>query len=137
MKWLKRKKMPDLNWLEIWITLILHAAGGGWVGIDKIMAITFLLARVYGGPNGLIKVCFVPGPWSEDVDFALKKLASLGLIEEREGAYRLTESGKAVVERYPMKDVRFKYPYSEAKFFIEWDLNTLKEYIRVNYPGWA
>ncbi len=137
MKWLKRRKAPDLNWLEIWILLILKA-GGGWVGVDKIMAITFLLARVYGGPNGLIKVCFVPGPWSEDVDFALKRLTSLGLIEGREGgAYRLTESGKAVVEGYPMSDVRFRYPYAEIRFFIDWDVGTLKEYIRVNYPGWA
>ncbi len=137
MKWLKRRKAPNLNWLEIWITLILQAAGGGWVGVDKIMKIAFLLERVYGGPDGLIRVCFSPGPWSEDVSLALKKLTSLGLIEEREGAYRLTENGKAVVDGYPMNDARFRYPYVSAKFFMDWDLHNLKEYIRVNYPGWA
>jgi hypothetical protein len=136
VKWLKReKKAPDLNWLEIWILLILKA--GGWVGIDKIMAITFLLERVYGGLNGLAKVCFVPGPWSEDVVSALKRLVAQGLAEEREGTYRLSEKGKTVVESLPMSDVKVKYPYADIKFFVEWDISALKEYIQVNYPGWA
>ncbi|MFZ8810685.1 MAG: hypothetical protein ACO2PN_21575 [Pyrobaculum sp.] len=135
--WLrKRRNVPDLNWFEIWILFIL-AAGGGWVGIDKIMAIAFLLERVYGGPNGLVRVCFVHGPWSEDVIVVLKRLVSLGLAEELGGAYRLSESGKAVVESYPMNDVKIRYPYANIKFFINWNMNSLKEYIRVNYPGWA
>jgi len=136
MKWLrKRREVPDLNWLEVWILLILKA--GGLVGIDKVMAITFLLERVYGGPNGLIKVCFAPGPWSEDVVGALKRLVAQGLVEEHEGTYRLSEKGKTVVESFPMDDVKIKYPYAEIELFIEWNVNTLKEYIQVNYPGWA
>ncbi len=138
MKWLKeRRKTPDLGWLEVWILLILKAAGGGWVEIDKIMAITFLLERIYGGPGGLVKVCFVPSPWSEDVVLALKRLVSLGLVEEQGNSYRLSDNGKTVIERYPLNDARFRYPYVNAKFFIDWDLHTLKEYIQVNYPSWA
>ncbi len=133
----KKRKMIDLSWPEIWILLILRAADGMWVEVDKIMAIVFLLERVYGGPGGLAKVCFVPGPWSEDVINALKKLTSLGLVEEQGNSYRLSNDGKATIERYPLNDARFRYPYVDAKFFIDWDLNTLKEYIRVNYPGWA
>ena len=136
MKWLrKRREVPDLNWLEVWILLILKA--GGLVGIDKVMAIAFLLERVYGGPNGLVKVCFVPGPWSEDVVYTLKRLVAQGLVEERGGAYRLSENGKTVAKSLPMDDVKIKYPYAEIEFFIEWSVSTLKEYIQVNYPGWA
>jgi hypothetical protein len=138
MKWLKeRRKAPDLGWLEVWMLFILKAAGGGWVGADKIMAVAFLLERIYGGPNGLVKVCFVPGPRSEEVVNALRRLVSLGLVEEQGNAYRLTDEGKAVVESYPMDDVRFRYPYVDVQFFVEWNINSLKEYIRVNYPGWA
>jgi hypothetical protein len=134
MAWPRRKRGPDLNWLEVWILLIL-AAGGGWVGVDKIMAIAFLLERAYG--SSLIRACFVPGPWSEDVIAALKRLTSLGLAEEMGGAYRLSEKGKMVIESYPMNDVKIRYPYVEIKFFVKWDVGSLKEYIRVNYPGWA
>jgi hypothetical protein len=135
VKWL-RKKAPELNWIEIWILLILKA-GGGWIGIDKIMAITFLLERVYGGSNGLVEIRFVPGPRSEDVVDALKRLVAQGLAEGREGAYRLSEKGRTVVESLSMNDVKIKHPYAGVELFIEWDVDTLKEYIRVNYPGWA
>jgi hypothetical protein len=137
MRLKERRKAPDLGWLEVWMLFILKAAGGGWVGVDKIMAVAFLLERIYGGPNGLVKVCFVPGPWSEEVVNALRRLVSLGLVEEQGNAYRLTDEGKAVVESYPMDDVRFRYPYVDVQFFVEWNINSLKEYIRVNYPGWA
>ena len=137
MKWLKeRRKMLSLNWLEVWILLILKAAGGRWVGVDKIMAIIFLLEKVYG----LTKARFVRGriPWSGDIAAALKRLASLGLVEETLGkAYRLTENGRMAVERYSMSDPRIRYPYVDASFFIEWDIDALAEYIKVNYPEWV
>jgi hypothetical protein len=138
MKWLrKRKKAIDLSWLEIWILLILKAAGGRWVDVKKIMAVVFLLERVYG----LSKACFIHGriPWSRDVDGALRRLASLGLVDvlPQGGAYRLTESGRMAVERYSLSDVRIRYPFSCIKFFIDWDVDTLAEYIQVNYPDWV
>jgi hypothetical protein len=137
MKWLKeRKKAIDLSWLEVWILLVLKAAGGRWVGVDKIMAIIFLLERVYG----LSRACFVPGriPWSEDVANALKRFVSLRLVEElpQGGAYRLTEKGRMAVEKYSLSDVKIRYPFSCIKFFIDWDTDTLAEYIQVNYPDW-
>ena len=60
-----------------------------------------------------------------------------GLVEGHEGAYRLSENGKTAAESLPMDDVKIKYPYAEIEFFIEWSVSTLKEYIQVNYPGWA
>ena len=137
MKWLKeRRKTITLDWLEIWILLILKAANGRWVGVDKIMAIIFLLERVYG----LTKAHFVRGriPWSEDVVNTLRRLTSLGFVEETPGkAYRLTENGRTAVERYSMGDPRIRYPFADIRFFIEWDTNTLAEYIKVNYPEWV
>ena len=137
MKWLKeRRKTISLNWLEIWILFILKAAGGRWVGVDKIMAIIFLLERVYG----LARARFVPGriPWSGDVVNALRRLVSLGLVEETLGkAYRLTENGRMAAERYSMGDPRIRYPYVDASFFIEWNMDALAEYIKVNYPEWV
>jgi hypothetical protein len=137
MKWLRerRKRAVSLSLLEIWILLVLKAAGGRWVVTDKIMIIIFLLEKVYG----LTKACFLPGRiWSGDVVNALRRLISLGLIEELHGkAYRLTENGRMTVERYSMSDPKIRYPYADAKLFIEWDVNTLREYVRVNYPGWA
>ena len=137
MKRLKeRGKTITLDWLKIWILLILKAAGGRWVGVDKIMAIIFLLERVYG----LTKARFVRSriPWSGNVVNALKELASLGLVEETLGeAYRLTENGRMAVERYSMGDPRIRYPYVDASFFIEWDVDALAEYIKVNYPEWV
>jgi len=136
MKWLKeRRKTITLDWLEIWILLILKAANGRWVGVDKIMAVIFLLERVYG----LAKIRFVRGriPWSGDVAAALRRLASLGLVEELHGkAYRLTENGRMAVERYSMSDPRIRYPFANIRFFIEWDADALAEYIKVNYPEW-
>ena len=137
MKWLRgKKKVVSLSLLEIWILLILKA-GGGWVGADKVMAIIFLLERVYG----LAKVCFVPGriPWSRDVANALNRLTSLGLAEAlpQGGAYRLTENGRMAVERYSLSDLRLRYPYNLIKFFIGWNTDALADYIRVNYPEWT
>jgi DNA-binding PadR family transcriptional regulator len=100
------------------------------------MAVIFLLERVYG----LARARFVPGriPWSGDVVNALRRLASLGLVEELHGrAYRLTEDGRMAVERYSMGDPRIRYPFADIRFFIEWDTNTLAEYIKVNYPEWV
>jgi len=137
MKWLRerRKRAMSLSLLEIWILLVLKAAGGRWVGTDKIMIIIFLLEKVYG----LTRACFMPGRiWSGDVVNALRRLTSLGLIEELHGkAYRLTENGRMTVERYSMSDPKIRYPYVDAKLFIEWDVNTLREYVWVNYPEWA
>jgi hypothetical protein len=137
MKWLKeRRKTINLNWLEVWLLLVLKAANGRWVGVDKIMAVIFLLERVYG----LARARFVPGrvPWSGDVVNALRELASLGLVEELHSrAYRLTENGRMAVERYSMGDPRIRYPFADIRFFIGWDVDALAEYIRVNYPEWV
>ncbi len=134
MKRLREGRKADLNWLEIWILFVLSTAGG-WIGIEKIMAIIFLLERVYG----LSKACFVPGriPWSHDVVDALARLTSLGLVEVDDRAYRITENGRMAIERYSTGDPRIRYPLVAVKFFIEWNVDTLAEYIRVNYPEWT
>jgi len=140
MRWLgerRRKAVVNLDLPEVWILLILKAAKGGWVRLDKIMAIMFLLERVFG----LARARFTPGriPWSQDVKCMLERLVSLGLAEAllQGDAYRLTENGRMTVERYSMKDPRIRYPYASIRFFIEWDINALAEYILVNYPEWV
>jgi len=194
VRWLnviKRKKDRDMETeikklkpVELWILLILKAAGGEVCCKTKIMKILFLLERVYG----IIGVKFEPynyGPWSKDVEDALMRLVELGLveerelpkppegpertgvihvylltkkghravetrskdvedalrwrvelglIEERERVYRLTEKGRSVVEKIPLKDPRWRLPYADVKFFVGWDARGLMEYIYVNYP---
>jgi hypothetical protein len=134
MKWLRERRKADFNWLEVWILYVLRAAGG-WVDVEKIMAIVFLLERVYG----LSKACFLPGriPRSRDVVDALARLTSLGLVEASGNSYRLTEDGLAVVKRYPLNKVEYRYPFSCIEFFIDWPTDSLAEYIRVNYPEWT
>jgi uncharacterized protein YwgA len=133
--------------VELWILLILKAAGGEVCCKTKIMKILFLLERVYG----IIGVKFEPynyGPWSKDVEDALRRLVELGLIEERElqkppegpehtgviHVYLLTEKGRSVVEKIPLKDPRWRLPYADVEFFVGWDVRDLMKYIYVNYP---
>jgi uncharacterized protein YwgA len=69
--------------VELWILLILKAAGGEVCCKTKIVKILFLLEKVYG----ITGVRFEPysyGPWSKDVEDALRRLVELGLVEERE-----------------------------------------------------
>jgi uncharacterized protein YwgA len=112
-----KKEIKKLRPVELWILLILKAAGGEVCCKTKIMKILFLLERVYG----IVGVRFEPynyGPWSKDVEHALRRLVELGLVEERElqkplegpehtglmYIYRLTEKGREVVEKIPLKD---------------------------------
>jgi uncharacterized protein YwgA len=158
VRWLnviKRKKDRDmaeikkLRPVELWILLILKA-GGEVCCKTKIMKILFLLERVYG----ITGVRFEPysyGPWSKDVEDALRRLVELGLVEERElpkpqdgpehtglmYLYRLTEKGRKVVEKIPLKAPKWRLPYSDVEFFVEWDVRNLMEYIYVNYPEYA
>jgi uncharacterized protein YwgA len=160
VRWLnviKRKKERDMETelknlrpVELWILLILKAGGGEVCCKTKIMKILFLLERVYG----IIGVKFRPydyGPWSKEVEGALERLVELGLVEERElqkppegpvhtgllYVYRLTEKGRKVVEKIPLKDPKWKLPYSDVEFFVGWDVRDLMEYIYVNYPEYA
>jgi len=154
---IKRKKEKDMETeikklrpVELWILLILKAAGGEVCCKTKIMKILFLLERVYG----VTGVGFEPydyGPWSKEVEDALRRLVELGLIEEGElpkppegpehtgvmYVYRLTEKGRRALERIPLKDPRWRLPYEDVKFFVEWDVRDLVEYIYVNYPEYA
>jgi len=72
--------------------------------------------------------------WSEDVEHALRWVVRLGLVEEMERVYRLTEKGRSVVEKIPLKDPRWRLPYSDVEFFMGWDVRDLMKYIYVNYP---
>ncbi len=55
--------------------LILKATNGRWVEAEKVMAIAFLLEKVYG----LTKACFVPGriPWSRDVEQLIQHICKV------------------------------------------------------------
>ena len=145
-----KKEIKKLRPVELWILLILKAAGGEVCCKTKIMKILFLLEKVYGITGARFEP-YIYGPWSKDVEDALRRLVELGLVEERvlqkppEGPehtglmylYRLTEKGRKVVEKIPLKDPKWKLPYSDVEFFVEWDVRDLMEYIYVNYPEYA
>jgi hypothetical protein len=135
-----RRRAEGLRPAELWILLVLKAAGGEVCCRTKVMNIIFLLEAAYG----VIGVEFEPhdyGPWSGEVECALRRLVRLGLVEElppevagAARAYRLTEEGRRAVEGIPLKDPRWRLPYEDAEFFARWDVRDLVEYIRVNYP---
>ena len=143
----RRGAAKGLRPAELWILLVLRAAGGEVCCKTKMMNIIFLLEAAYG----VIGVEFEPhdyGPWSGEVDGALRRLVRLGLVEElppeAAGAahvYRLAEEGRRAVEEaaeeIPFEDPRWRLPYSDAEFFARWDAGDLMEYVRVNYPEYA
>jgi DNA-binding MarR family transcriptional regulator len=135
----RRGAAEGLRPAELWILLVLKAAGGA-CGEAKIMGILFLLDVVYGVTGAALE----RGPWSGEVECALRRLVGLGLVEElppeRAGAaraYRLTEKGRRAVERIPLEDPRWRLPYEDAAFFARWRAGDLVEYIRVNYPEYV
>jgi hypothetical protein len=83
---------------EVQIPLVLKAAGGEVCCKTEAMNMLFLLEAAYG----VIGVEFEPhgyGPWSGEVECALRRLAKLGLAEELPpevtgAVYRLTERGR-------------------------------------------
>jgi len=130
----KDVEAKKLKPVELWTLLVLKA---GVCRKAKMMKVLFLLERVYG----VVGVGFEPhdyGPWSKEVEGALERLTRLGLVEGRPGRaglmYRLTEKGREVVEKIPLKEPKWKLPYSDVEFFVEWNDDSLMEYIRVNYP---
>ena len=130
--------------VEMWMLLLLRLAGGELCCKTKIMKLLFLVERVYGVTGAKFK----PGPWSKDVEEALK---GLGLVEEKalnkppegpehtgtEHVYRLTEAGREAVEKIPVRDMGWEYPYIRAKTFIDWDVGELTRYIHINYSEHA
>jgi predicted transcriptional regulator len=122
--------------VEMWILILLRLAGGELCCKAKIMKLLFLVERVYG----VMGIMFKPGPWSKDVEKALRRLVRLGLVEEApnepERAYRLTEAGYSVVEEIPV-DMGWEYPYLRAKTFIDWGVEELTRYIQINYPEYS
>jgi len=109
----------------------------GWVHLNKVMAVVFLLEKTCG----LMGAGFRPNngvPWSIEVETALKRLASLGFVDElpEDRGYRLGEKGRRAVGKI-LKHQRRRAPYAVAEFFIRWNMRDLAEYIRANYPEYA
>lgn len=116
--------------------MILKTADG-WVHL-KVMAVMFLLEKAYS----LVGVSFRPNggiPWSVEVETALKKLASRGFVEElpEDRGYRLGEKGRRIIRKIPLKDPKWRFPYSNAELLIRWNTRNLAEYIRMNYPEYV
>ncbi len=138
----RRGAAEGLRPAELWILLVLKAAGGE-VCCKKVMNIIFLLEAAYG----VIGVEFEPhdyGPWSGEVECALRRLVRLGLVEELPpgvtGAayvYRPTEEGRRAVEGIPLEDPRWRIPYEDAEFFAGRRAGDLVEHIRANCPEYA
>ncbi len=93
---------------------------------------------------GVIGVEFEPrgyGPWSGEVECALRRLAGLGLVEElppevADAARLPPRKGRRAAEGIPLKDPRWRLP-EDVKFFAGRDVDDLVEYIRVNYPEYV
>jgi len=153
-----KKKKEDMGFemlmrlkpVEMWILLLLRLAGGELCCKTKIMKLLFLVEKVYGVTGAKFKP-YKYGPWSKDVEEALKRLKKLDLVEEEalnkppegpehtgaEYVYRLTEKGRETAEKIPVRDMGWEYPYIRAKTFIDWDVRELTRYIYINYPEYA
>jgi hypothetical protein len=113
-------------------------AADGWIHIDKVMAVAFLLEKTYGltgavfRPNGGI-------PWSIEVESALKRLASRGFVDElpEDRGYRLSEKGRRAVGKIPPRDPKWRSAYLDATLFARQNMRDLAEYIRNRYPEYA
>ena len=135
--WFVGRRNGEMKPLDLWILLVLKSADG-WIHLNKVMAVIFLLEKTYG----LTNTAFRPNsgiPWSIEVEIALKKLTSFGLVDElpEDRGYRLGEKGHRVVRKIPIKDPKWRAPYSTAEFFTRWNIRDLAEYIRANYPEYV
>ena len=128
-----------------WILAFLLHAGGEVRGKTRIHKALFLVKKEVG--EDLVQARFVPhrfGPWSMDVERALKRLAEEGLVEKRveDGTevYRLTREGRKVAERI-LAVLREAPQWSDIdeifKMAGKAPLWALLGYIYTFYPQWA
>ncbi len=111
---------------DLWVVQVLRVAMG-WVNVDKIMAVLSALRLTYSMPG----VSFVQRGgvlWSAEVEEALKRLVSQGLVEESKGAYRLTKRGDRLAEKVLPRSV-WTLPYADVVFYLAWDVKQLAEYV--------
>jgi len=135
---IRRKRREGLGPLELWILLMLKSADG-WIHIDKVMAVMFLLEKTYGATGASFRPNGGSIPWSIEVETALKKLASLGFVDElpEDRGYRLGEKGLQAVGKLLLKDPKWRLPYTDAKLFTRLNIRNLAERIRSNYPEYS
>jgi DNA-binding MarR family transcriptional regulator len=77
-------------------------------------------------------VCFELNDWavrSPEVEEALKRLVERGLVEESEGACRLTKRGNKLAER-TLPNSGWMLPCADVVFFLTWGATQLAEYCR-------
>jgi hypothetical protein len=137
----REEKGGGLSPLDLWILLILRAADG-WIRIDKVMAVAFLVEKIYG----LTGAAFRPSggvPWSVEVEAALKRLALRGFADElpEDRGYRLSGRGRRAVRKIlgkiPPRDPKPRCAYLDATVLVRQDVRGLAEYIRGRYPEYA
>lgn len=118
----QKAELPDL-----WIVQLLRAAGG-WVTVEKIMAVLLAVKLTYPMPE----VSFtLRGEvfWSPEVEEALRRLAAQGLVEGRGGAYRLTKKGNKLAEKV-LPHSNWTLPYADVVFYMAWNVTQLTQHIR-------
>jgi hypothetical protein len=120
-------KPPDL-----WVVQVLRTASG-WVVAEKIVAVLCAIKLHYPMPgpsfelhNGALR--------SPEVEEALRRLVALGLVEERNGTYRLTKKGSKLAERILPGNGR-ALPYADVAFYLSWDVGQLVQRINKSAAG--
>jgi len=130
----------------------LGSSGGVFRYKTKIHKILFVLAQEFEELNNL-RSDFIPyhfGPWSYEVEFTIKELMRLGLLEEKlderdeiDGlqhtghvyTYRLTRAGQVLAED-AVKKLSPKIK-KRIKELLKLNLWTLIGYVYVQYPEYA
>jgi uncharacterized protein YwgA len=130
----------------------LGSSGGVFRYKTKIHKILFVLAQEFEELNNL-RSDFIPyhfGPWSYEVEFTIKELMRLGLLEEKlderdeiDGlqhtghvyTYRLTRAGQVLAED-AVKKLSPKIK-KRIKELLKLNLWTLIGYVYVRYPEYA
>ena len=119
-------KPPDL-----WVVQVLRA--GGWVRGDKIVAVLCAVKLHYPLP-GLSFELLDGTLRSPEVEEALRRLAAQGLVEERNGAFRLTKKGNKLAEK-ALSNSSWTLPYADVVFYLAWDVCQLTQYVRKAAAG--
>jgi predicted transcriptional regulator len=119
--------MGQLEPPDLWVVQVLRAAGG-WVAAEKIAAVLCAVKLHYPVPGVRFELSS-GAVRSPEVEEALRRLAEQGLVEESEGAYRLTRRGNKLAEK-ALPRSGWTLPYADVVFYLAWDVGRLAERVR-------
>jgi hypothetical protein len=122
----------ELRPTDLWVLQVLRTASG-WVPAEKLMLVLYAVKLVYPMPG----VSFTSRGlafWSPEIEEALRRLVKEGLVEESNGAYRITKRGNRIAEK-ALPSNGWALPYADVVFYLTWNIKQLAEYISNHHPG--